>query len=180
MSNYRIISSDNHVVEPPDLWTSRIDTKFKGREPHVVRMEDGSEWWFTDGIKGQGMFGGAQAGVRFEEPETLSILATFEDVRPGGYIPEEHIKDLDIDGVDVSFLYPTVGLQLFCTVPNSELLSATFRAYNNWLADFCKPFPDRLKGIAMINVDDVQDGLSELERSAKMGLAGAMITIYPP
>ena len=180
MSSYRIISSDNHVVEPPDLWTARIDSKFKGREPHVVRVDDGSEWWFTDGIRGQGMFSGAQAGRRFEEPENLSLLATFEDVRPGGYIPEEHVKDLDVDGIDVSILYPTVGLQLYCTVPDSELLSATFRAYNDWLAEFCAPYADRLKGIAMVNVDDVQDGVSELERSAKMGLAGAMITIYPP
>ncbi len=180
MSGYRIISSDNHVVEPPDLWTTRIDPKFKGREPHVVRLEDGSDRWFTDGIKGQGMFAGAQPGVRFVEPENLSTLFTFDEVRPGGYIPAEQIKDMDIDGIDVSILYPTVGLQLFCTVPNSELLSAAFRAYNDWLAEFCKPFSNRLKGIAMVNVDDVQDGVSELERSANMGLVGAMITIYPP
>ena len=180
MGSYGIISSDNHVFEPPDLWTTRIDSKFKGREPHMVRMEDGSDRWITDGIRGQRMSGGAQTGVRFEAPEKLSGLFTFDDVRPGGYIPEEQVKDMDIDGVDVSILYPTVGLQLFCTVPDSELLSATFRAYNDWLAEFCKPFPTRLKGIAMVNVDDVQDGVSELERTAKMELAGAMITIYPP
>jgi predicted TIM-barrel fold metal-dependent hydrolase len=180
MSNYRIISSDNHVFEPPDLWTSRIDSKFKGREPHVVRMDDGADRWFTDGIKGQFGAAGSQAGVRFEEPESLNMVGTSEQNVLGGYIPEEHIKDLDIDGVDVSILYPTVGLQLYCTVPDSELLSATFRAYNDWLAEFCAPFPKRLKGIAMVNLDDVQDGLSELERGAKMGLAGAMITICPP
>ena len=181
MSNYRIISSDNHVIEPTDLWTSRIDPKFKGREPHVVRLEDGDERWFCDGIMGSGAAAaGSQAGWRFEEPENLSIKGTFDEVRPGGYIPEEHVKDLDIDGVDVSILYPTEGLSLFSSVTDSELLSATFRAYNDWLAEFCATFPDRLKGIAMVNVDDVQDGLSELERGAKMGLAGAMITIYPP
>ncbi len=180
MANYRIISSDNHVFEPPDLWTSRIDPKFKGREPRVVRLESGNERWFTDGIWGEMMASSSQPGVRFEEPENLSTMARFEDVRPGGYIPEEHIKDLDLDGIDVSILYPSVGLQLYCTVPDSELLSASFRAYNDWLAEFCKHCPDRLKGIGMVNVDDVQDGLRELERGAKMGLAGAMITIYPP
>jgi predicted TIM-barrel fold metal-dependent hydrolase len=179
MSDYRIISSDNHVVEPPDLWTNRIDAKFRGREPRVVRLEDGSDRWFTDGIKGQTMAGGAQPGVRFEQPENLGGLFTFEDVRPGGYIPEEQVKDMDTDGIDVSIVYPTVGLQLFCTVTDSELLSATFRAYNDWIAEFCRPFPNRLKGIAMVNVDDVQDGVSELQRSANMGLVGAMITIYP-
>ena len=180
MSDYRVISSDNHVMEPPDLWTSRIDSKFKGREPQVIRREDGSDHWFTDGIKGSGAFAAAQPGVRFEEPETLSTVATYEEVRLGGYIPEEHIKDLDLDGIDVSIVYPTVGLQLYCTIPDSELLSATFRAYNDWLAEFCTSNPKRLKGIAMVNLDDVQDGLGELERGAKMGLAGAMITICPP
>ena len=179
MTSYKIISSDNHVFEPPDLWTSRIEPKFKGREPRIVRLENGSDHWFTDGIKGQMMTAGSQAGVRFEKPEDLSSIGTFDEVRPGGYIPAEHIKDLDLDGVDVSILYPSAGLLLYCTVKDSELLSATFRAYNDWLAEFCAPFPDRLKGIAMINVDDVQDGLSELERSAKMGLVGAMIPIYP-
>jgi len=47
----------------------------------------------------------------------------------------------------------------------------------DWLADFCRTDPDRLKGIAMINVDD---GVRELERTAKLGFPGAMITEYPP
>ena len=98
---------------------------------------------------------------------------------PGGYIPEEHVKDMDVDGIDVSIVYPTAGL-LWFRVEDSELLSAIFRAYNDWLAEFCKPFPKRLKGIGIINVDDVQDGVKELERCANMGLAGGMITVYPP
>ena len=180
MGSYRIISSDSHIFEPKDLWTSGVAPKFRGRAPHVVRLPDGSDWWFTDGVKGQGHFSGSQAGTRFEEAETLTTHATFEDVRPGGYIPEEHVKDMDIDGVDVGILYPTVGLQLYCTVRDSELLSALFCTYNDWLAEFCGPFPDRLKGVAMLNVDDVWDGVRELERCANKGLASAMITIYPP
>ena len=46
-------------------------------------------------------------------------------------------------------------------------------------ADFCRTDPARLKGIAMINLDDVQDGIKELERAARLGLSGAMITEYP-
>jgi predicted TIM-barrel fold metal-dependent hydrolase len=59
-------------------------------------------------------------------------------------------------------------------------MSAIFRAYNEWLAEFCRRDPARLKGIAMINVDDVQDGIKQLEHASKMGFAGAMITEYPP
>ena len=58
-------------------------------------------------------------------------------------------------------------------------MSAIFRAYNDWLAEFCSADPTRLKGIAMINLDDVRDGIAELERAATLGLSGAMIAEYP-
>ena len=103
----------------------------------------------------------------------------FENVRPGGYIPEEQIKDMDLDGIDVSILYPTLGLQLF-KVPDSELLTAVFKTYNDWLAEFCQAAPKRLAGIAMINVDDVEVAVAELERCHKLGFIGGMITVYPP
>jgi predicted TIM-barrel fold metal-dependent hydrolase len=64
-------------------------------------------------------------------------------------------------------------------VKDGALMSAIFRAYNDWLAEFCRVDPARLKGIAMINLDDVQDGIAELERAARLGLAGAMISEYP-
>ena len=178
MGSYRVISSDNHVFEPKDLWTTRIEPKFRDRAPHIVSMEDGY-WWVYDGIKGAGFGPGTQAGRRFEEPEKMTLTDIPENVRPGGYIPEEHVKDMDVDGVDISILYPTVGLRLYM-LPDGDLLTSIFKAYNDWLAEFCKPFPHRLKGIAMLNLDDVQSGVKEMERCAKMGLVGAMITIYPP
>ena len=121
ISSYRVISSDNHVVEPVDLWTSRAESKFKDRSPHVERLEE-SDWWICDGLKVMTIAAGTQAGLRFEEPEKLSREARIEDVRPGGYIPEEHVKDMDIDGIDVSIVYPTTGLGLY-SVPDSDLLT---------------------------------------------------------
>jgi len=52
-------------------------------------------------------------------------------------------------------------------------MSVTFRAYNDRLAEFCRTDPARLKGIAMINLDDAQDAIKELERAARLGLSGA-------
>ena len=60
-----------------------------------------------------------------------------------------------------------------------DLGNVGFRTYNDWLAEFCATNPDQLKGIAMINLDDVGDGVRELERCAKLGLPGAMIAEYP-
>ena len=178
MADYRVISGDNHVIEPGDLWTSRAESKFKDRVPHIERLEDG-DWWFCDGYKFVGTADGTQTGLRFEDPSKLTETRTVEEIRPGGWIPEEHVKDMDEDGVYGSILFPTIGLSLFGT-EDSRLLTEMFRVYNDWLAEFCKPFPDRLKGIAMLNIDDVQEGVKELERCAKMGLAGGMITVYPP
>ena len=181
MSNYRIISSDNHVFELPDLWESRIEAKFRDRAPRIHREEDG-DWWYCDGKKltGAGFgFAGAQTGRRFEEAEKLTHGDVFENIRPGGYIPEEQIKDMDLDGVDVSILYPTAGLQLY-KIPDGLLLTAMFRTYNDWVAEFCAAYPNRLKGIAMINIDDVNEGTADLEHCANQGFVGAMIPVYPP
>ena len=102
MSNYRIISSDDHVFEPPGLWTDRIEAEFRDRAPRVVRQEDGGGWWVCDGITVMGSGGGTQPGRRFEDSEKLSMRDTLENVRPGGWDPYEHVKDMDTDGVDVS------------------------------------------------------------------------------
>ena len=183
MPNYRIISSDSHIMEPPDLWTSRIDPKFRERAPKMVR-EGGVDFWYCDGAKCGSVIGGSQAGVRFEDPSLIRERHVeadpFEKVLPGGYIPDAHVKDMDADGVYAGILYSTIGRALYSKVPDSELLSACLRAYNDWLADFCKPFPERLKGIGQLNLDDVEEGIGELERCAKMGLAGAVIPTAPP
>ncbi len=180
MGSYRIISADNHIVEPDDLWTNRIEPEFRDQAPRIVHEEGtGGDWWYCDGRRMLGMaFAGAQAGTRFDDPEALTMDDTFENVRPGGYIPEEHVKDLDLDGVDMSVIYPTLGLVLY-KVEDNELFSALCRTYNDWVADFCSYDPKRLKGIGMINLDNVGVGVRELERCAKLGLVGVMISDFP-
>ena len=179
MANHTIVSSDSHIIEPPDLWTSRMGPKFRDRAPLINRV-DGVDWWYCDDLLICSVHQGSQSGVRFEEPEKLTFKDIMENVRPGGYIPEEHVKDMDADGMDVNLLYPSAGLALYIIVPDGELLTAVFSIYNNWLAEFCSPFPNRLKGIAMLNTDDVPSCVTELERCANMGFAGAMIPVFPP
>ena len=173
-----ILSSDSHVFEPPDLWTTRIDAAFRDRAPRMQRLNGVDQLVVEEHqvIAGIGLI--SNAGARFEAPETISSQGRFEDVHQGGYDPDQHLKDMQIDGVAGEVLYPSQGLFYF-KVTDTPLMSAIFRAYNDWLAEFCSTDPARLKGIAMINLDDVQDGIKELERTAKMGFAGAMITEYP-
>jgi predicted TIM-barrel fold metal-dependent hydrolase len=173
-----ILSSDSHVFEPPDLWQTRIDAAFRARAPRMVRI-DGADQIVIEAdqiLSGIGLI--SNAGARFDAPETISAQGRFEDVHRGGYDPAQHLADMELDGVSGEVLYPSQGLFYF-RVADGALMSAIFRAYNDWLAEFCRTDPARLKGIAMINLDDVGDGIRELERAAKLGLAGAMISEYP-
>ena len=179
MGDYNILSMDDHIFEPPDLWTNRIEARFKERAPYIARIDDGSDWWFCDGAKMAFLSGGTQPGLRFEDPRKLTVDDVFENARPGGYIPEERIKDMDLDGIGLSVLYPTCALVLY-TVPDTSLLNSLFRTYNDWLAEYCSANPRRLKGIALLNLDDIDWGVGELERCLRLGLVGAAIPAYVP
>src|ERR1700757_3736174 len=173
-----VLSSDSHVFEPPDLWQTRIDRAFRDRAPRIERINGGDHVVVgADQIlSGSGLI--SNAGARFEAPETISALGRFEDVLRGGYDPEQHLKDMALDGVAGEVLYLSQGLFYF-KVADPPLMSAIFRAYNDWLAEFCRTGPARLQGIAVINLADAEDGIKELERAARLGLSGAMITEYP-
>jgi predicted TIM-barrel fold metal-dependent hydrolase len=177
MSEYRIISSDSHVIEPEDLWEKRIDKPFRDRAPRLFHEGD-TDQWICDGMRFGVIGGNQQAGLRFEDPAKLTMEGSMATVRLGGLDPTAHVNDMDLDGIAAGVLYPSQGLTLF-GIPATDVLSASFRAYNDYLAEFCSPYPDRLKGIAMVNVDDMEEGTEELERAAKIGLAGAMISIDP-
>ena len=82
MTGYRVISSDDHVMEPPDLWISGVALRFRERAPHIVRLEDGSDWWVCDGRQLVHMGSGSQTGRRFEEPDKLSREDIFEPTFP--------------------------------------------------------------------------------------------------
>ncbi len=146
MPGYKVISSDSHIIEPETLWEDRIDPRFKDRGPRLLHEEDADQW-ICDGLRFGAIGVNQQAGVRFESPEKLSVQGTMETVPLGGLDPHEHVKDMDLDGIAGGVLYPSQGLTLF-RVPATDVLSASFRAYNDYLAEFCAPYPERLKGMA--------------------------------
>jgi hypothetical protein len=175
-----VLSSDSHVFEPPDLWQTRIDAVFRDRAPRIERI-DGADHVVVEAdqiLSGIGLI--SNAGARFEAPETISAQGRFEDVRRGGYDPEQHLKDMALDGVAGEVLYPSQGLFYF-KVADTLLMSAIFRAYTTGSptpgtpagrpSGSCRTDLARLKGIAMINLDDVEDGIKELERTARLGAA---------
>jgi predicted TIM-barrel fold metal-dependent hydrolase len=182
MAEYKLISADSHIVEPPDMYTGRIDPKFRDRAPKMERRktQSGREYdaWVINGTQVGTLGAVMQAGQRFEDPSQIDFLGVWEDVRKGGYDAHSMIVENEEDGVWGSCLQPSQGL-FWYRLPDSELLTEICRVYNDWITDFCKPYPERLKGIAMLNVDDVEEGCRELERAKKLGLVGAFIPVSP-
>jgi predicted TIM-barrel fold metal-dependent hydrolase len=76
-------------------------------------------------------------------------------------------------------LYPTQHLVHY-KVRNSALLTDCCRAYNDWLAEFCAGAPAHLRGIAALNVDDVEGAVAEVDRAASLGLAGVLVPVSLP
>ena len=173
-----MISSDSHIVEPPDLWTERMDAAYRERAPRVVQEEDG-DFWHIDGRKSMS-FLGVQTGDRFEKDATeLTTVARFDDVREAAYDPARYVTENRGDGIVGSVIYPSEALLAY-SIPDTDLCSATMRAYNDFIAEFCSADPARLKGIGLVNVDDPSEAVTEMKRIRDIGLSGMMITVLPP
>src|SRR4030095_7331423 len=160
MPAYKLISADSHIVEPPDLYDTRIEPTLRSRAPRMERhrTRTGREYdaWYFDGTRVGTVGSVIQAGKRFEDPSSIDLLGVWEDVRKAAYEPHAMLDELEVDGVWAACLQPSQGL-FWYRIPDSGLLSAICRAYNDWIADFCQAAPQRLKGIGMLNVDDVDD-----------------------
>ena len=119
-----------------------------------------------DGKRGIGRIGavGARQGV------VAADTMTYKDGKPGGFDPHARIPDMDADGIDAAFLYPSLGL-FSGAIHDPELAAAVCRAYNRWLADYCKPYPDRLFGVAMLPLQSVELAIDEMRfRQKRAGL----------
>jgi len=175
MDAQKILSADSHVIEPADVWTSRIDKRFLDRAPRVIKRTATREgdFFVAEGLRPFPVAGFAVAGV---DPKDFAekMAGGYPGVRPSAWDPELRIKDQERDGVSGEVLYPSLGMRLF-QMEDGELRAACFRAYNDWLADYCAHNPRRLAGVAMVSLDDPLEGVEELRRAANKGLRGAMI-----
>jgi predicted TIM-barrel fold metal-dependent hydrolase len=170
----RVISADSHMMEPADLWVERLDRSYRDRAPKVIKRPDkDGQLFVAPGIKPfpvAGAFGIGKSGQELKE----HMKKGYEAARPSGWDPVERIKDQDIDGVQAEVLYTSNGMALFA-LDDADLQRACFRVYNDWVAEFASHNRRRLHPIALISLEDVGEGVRELERCAKLGLKGAMI-----
>jgi uncharacterized protein len=96
----------------------------------------------------------------------------------GGADPHLRIDEMAQDGVYATILHPTRGMHLF-HLEDAALQEAAMRVYNDYLIDYCSAAPDRLYGIALLAVYDIDNAIKEMERCRKAGLVGAMVWMTP-
>jgi len=173
-----IISADSHVIEVPDLWEKGMPQALKERAPKVYFDEKKDAWMFgAPEVIAQAVGGLFMAGQRPDNLENFR-RAGFSVARPGGWDPIVRMKDMEQDGVSAEVLYPSLGLGLYC-VEDADLQEALFRTYNDWLIDYCQKVPDRLYGIALISMYNIDHAIAEMERCKKEGVVGTMIWQVP-
>ena len=177
---YNVIDADGHVLEPMDLWEKYIDPAFRDRAPKLVIDTDGKERLLLEtqvlgSSKGFGVIGAI--GSRDTEMDDGEM--SYADGRPGGFDPHKRIPDMDLDGIDAAFLYPSVGL-FAGAVKDPDLAAAMCRAYNRWLADYCRPYPDRLFGVAMLPMQSIPLAIEEMRFARKeLGMRGGFLRPNP-
>jgi hypothetical protein len=89
MAEYKLISADSHVSEPPDLWTSRVDKQYRDRAPRLVIDPPGREgaFFIYEGYAPHPIGIGLAAGKSPEELAGFLTKATYADARAGGWDP---------------------------------------------------------------------------------------------
>lgn len=179
----RILSADSHIVEPPDLWTTRMDRQWRERAPRIEALDETGDYFIIDGMRPRPLaFEGPMADIKaagLEIPAPKGYRYA-DSIRPGCHDPDARMQDQDIDGVAGELIYP--GLALFMALaPDAAYQLAACRVYNDWLAEFCAAHPDRLKGMAVLpTAGDLRLSADEAERCRKLGLVGAMLPVVAP
>ncbi len=154
---FRIIDVDGHVQEPADLWERFLDPELLADAP--VRQRDGRWSWR-----------GRPVNHALAEEVRLAFGAKtrehYADSLAAGWDPDSQLAAMDRMGVDVSYLYPTHGLFLWHVddMP-APLAGGLARAYNDWLVDFCRRDPVRLRPVAAISLADPEGALAEARRN---------------
>ena len=170
----KIIDADTHVVEAPDLWTSRISSKWGDAVPHVIFDEDGQEEVWTFG--GKKMYAATlAAGTGWAEapPDHAKTLA---EADPRDWTPKRRLEIMDMYGIQAQVLYPNIGVftvnEFMDAKIDPELAILLVKAYNDFLVDWKSVAPDRYVAVMTVPFWDLEATKAEITRAHEAGHAG--------
>jgi predicted TIM-barrel fold metal-dependent hydrolase len=148
--------------------------------PKIVHTEMGDQLDRGNGTLGLPIGGFLIAGMDLASDETRAQTRRgYAIARPGVYDIAERLKDQDRDSVDAEVLYPSVLFDVY-QVEDTNVVHATFQAYNDWLYDYMQPAHGRLFGLGAIQLRDLDQAIDEMHRVKEMGFVGLAIPCSAP
>ncbi len=144
-------SGDSHLLEPVDLWTSRLPSGLAERAPRTERG-DRLETIYVDNV--------------IQRRALNDFMDSFRP--PGAYDVALRLQDMDSEGIWGQLVFPSMGLWTVL-IQDRELAAACVRAYNDWCREEIMDVSPRLVGAALLSMASVEDAVTELQRAAGLG-----------
>jgi len=197
----RIISVDDHVIEPPHVWQDRLPAKYKDVGPRVKRAPMGEmtfvggkfsyapgtdgppcDWWhYEDKAIPQTRL---SAAVGFDRDEVKITAITYDEMRKGCWDPKARIEDMDANWTDAQMCFPSFPRfcgQTFLEADDRGLALLCVRAYNDWMVDeWCGDSNGRLIPNIIIPLWDAVLAADEVRRNAARGVRATCFSEIPP
>ena len=166
-----LVSVDDHVVEPPDLFEGHLPKALMDKAPRIVRKDDGAEVWLYEGNEIPNIGLNAVSG---RPPEEYGLEPTaFAEMRSGCYVIADRVADMNANGVLGSMCFPSFPQfcgQLFSRSQDKDVGLAMLRAYNDWHIDeWCGTAPGRFIPLSLPPIWDPQLMADEVRRVAAKG-----------
>jgi predicted TIM-barrel fold metal-dependent hydrolase len=171
MDDMVLVSVDDHMVEPPDMYDNHIPEKYRELAPKLIEREDGTNAWVFEGQEATNVGLNAVAG---RPPDEYGAEPTkLSEIREGCYNIHERIRDMNANGVAAALCFPSYPQfcgQYFARAQDKELGLAVLRAYNDWNIDeWCGTYPGRMIPQALPPIWDPNLMAEEVHRVAKKG-----------
>ncbi len=176
-----LVSVDDHVVEPPNMFEQHLPAQWKARAPKLVRKQDGTDVWLFEGAQLPNIGLNAVVG---RPPEEYGVEPTsFDQLRPGCYDVDERIRDMNANGVLASMCFPSFPSfcgALWARQEDKELARVMLQAYNDWHVDeWCGSHPGRFIPLGLPALWDPALAGDEVRRLAKKGCHAVSFTENP-
>jgi len=194
------VSVDDHVVEPPTVWSDRLPAKYRDVGPRYERRAVGMTRWQQGAFVTDADANGVETDVwRFEDvvkPIRRNIAAagldrdemdlnpiSFDEMRKGCYDAVARLADMDLNHVEASLCFPQMSRfcgQEFSEAKDKDLGLACVRAYNDWMVEeWCATDPARLIPLVMVPLWDGELAAAEIRRNAERGVHAVTFSENP-
>jgi predicted TIM-barrel fold metal-dependent hydrolase len=183
LSSIKVIDTDTHILEPPDLWTSRMSSRWGDDVPHIARYQpqggDEEEYWF---VANRPVFAGGRA-AQLNWPEYCPEHPhTFAEADPACWDAATRLKWMDQSGVYAQVLYSNVAMfsaRELLESTDPEFTYEVIRAYNDFQTDWSSVAPDRLLPMTQVPFWNLDWTITEIKRCAENGHRGIVFSQEP-